>query len=580
LNVERHAAISRTVTVVIIVVILVVAAAGIYFVSTSSTSTTSTTSSSVTTTTTSSSTTTTSLTTSTTSLYTTSSATGTTTLNFQVAQAFGTLDPAVGNDYTQFAANINMYDDLLTQQPNGAVLPNLAYKWTTSADGLTWVFDINSTVKFHNGDPLTAADVVWSMQRELAVNQGFAWLWTTVLTPSSVTALNSTAVQFVLNKPYAPFFGSLSLFFVVDKNLVMQHLTNATASNPNGDWGVGWLTTNDAGSGPYMLQTWQRDVTLTLTRYAGYWKGWASNPDPYQTVVYQVITSDATVLSLAKSGQLQVVGQYVAVPTYQSLKSMGWTWGIYPSANIFDLKMNLQSPPLNNIYLRKAISYAFNYSAIPVILPGAVQSQGPVANSYQYHDPNVFTYSYNPTAAKAMFAQSGLQASSVTLTIVYVSGNTPEQQIALEFQKDMQQVLGITVNIQPQTWQTITQLAAHPNTTPQITEVYYDPLYPDTDSYFYPQYDTVSNGTWISMEWMNNATINGLIAQERATTDAAQRQQIFYQLQNDIVSIAPDVFVFNQPYYSARAPTVGGYQFYNGMSFDYAQYTYFYNTNG
>jgi len=560
---------SRTVTGIIIIVILIVAAAGIYFVSTSSSTTT-----------TSTTTTTTLTSSSTTSLYTTSSTTGATVLNFQVAQAFGTLDPAVGNDYTQFAANINMYDNLLTQEPNGAVVPNLAYKWTTSADGLTWVFDINSTVKFHNGDPLTADDVVWSMQRELAVDQGFAWLWTPVLTSSSVTALNSTAVQFVLNKPYAPFLGSLSLFFVVDKNLVMQHLANVTASNSNGDWGVGWLTTNDAGSGPYMLQNWVRDVTLTLTKFNGYWKGWASNSDPYQTVVYQVVTSDATVLSLAKSGQLQVVGQYVAVPTYQSLKAMGWTWGIYPSANIFDLKMNMQSYPLSNIFLRKAISYAFNYSAIPVILPGAVQSQGPVANSYQYHDPNVFTYSYNPTAAKAMFAQSGLTASNVTLTIAYVSGNAPEQQIALEFQKDIQQVLGITVNIVPQTWETITELAAHPNTTPQITEVYYDPLYPDTDTYFYPQYDTVSNGTWISMEWMNNATINSLIAQERATLNSTQREQIFYQLQNDIVSIAPDVFVFNQPYYNALAPTVGGYQFYNGMSFDYAQYTYFYNANG
>ena len=259
---------------------------------------------------------------------------------------------------------------------------------------------------------------------------------------------------------------------------------------------------------------------------------------------------------------------------------MGWNWDTYTSANIFDLKMNMQAPPLNNTYLRKAISYAFNYSVISSILPGAVQSQGPIANNYQYHDPNVFTYSYNPTDAKAMLAKSGLQASSIKLTIVYVSGNTPEQEIALEFQKDMQQVLGITVTIVPQTWQTITQLAAHPNTTPQITEVYYDPLYPDADSYFYPQYDTVSNGTWISMEWMNNATINNLITHERASQNPTQRQQIFYQRQNDIVNIAPDVFVFNQPYYNARAPTVGGYQFYNGMSFDYAQYPYYYNANG
>lgn len=570
MNLERRAAISRTVIGIIIIVIILVAGAGIYFTTLPPSSST-----------TSSSTTPSSTMPSTTSLYTVSSTTpASTVLNFQVAQAFGTLDPAVGNDYTQFAANINMYDNLLTQQPSGAVIPNLAYKWTISPDGLTWVFDINSTVKFHNGDPLTAADAVFSMQRELAVKQGFAWMWLPVLSPSGVTALNSTAVQFKLSQPYAPFFGSLSLFFVVDKNLVMQHLANVTASNPMGDWGVGWLTINDAGSGPYKLQNWNRDVLLTLTRFPGYWKGWAHNPDPYQTVNYEVITSDATVLSLAKEGQLQLVGQYVAVPTYQSLKAMGWTWGIYPSANIFDLKMNMQSPPLDNIYLRRAISYAFNYSIISVILPGAVQSQGPVANSYQYHDPNVFMYTYNPTAAKAEFAKSGLQASSTTLTITYVSGNAPEQEIALEFQKDIQQVLGITVNIVPQTWQTVTELAAHPNTSPQIMETYYDPLYPDTDTYFYPQYDTISNGTWMSTEWMNNATINNLIAQERSSLNATQREQIFYQLQNDIVSIAPDVFVFNQPFYMAQASTIKGYQFYNGMSFDYQQYPMYYSGTG
>ena len=495
------------------------------------------------------------------------------TLNVQVSQAFGTLDPAVGNDYTQFLANINMYDNLLTQKPDGSVVPNLANKWSISPDGLTYTFSINSGVKFHNGDALNATDVVFSMQRELAVQQGFAALWLPVLSPSGVTALNATAVQFHLNKVYAPFLGSLSLFFVVDKNLVMQHLANTTSSSPMGDWGVGWLTTNDAGSGPYTLQSWQRDTELTLTQFPGYWKGWANNPSPFKTVNYEVITSDATVLSLAKEGQLDWTSTFLAVPTYQSLQQLGWTWHTFPSANIFDFKLNTQSPPLDNIYLRKAISYAFNYSTIPIILPGAVQSRGPVANNYEYHNPSVTQYTYNPTEAKAMLAQSGLNPSSITLTLTYVSGNIPEQQMALEFQKDMLNVLGITVNIQPQTWQTITELAAHPNTTPQISEVYYDPLYPDTDSFLYPMYDSVSNGTWISMEWVHNSTIDSLIAQERATLNTQQRQQIFYQLQTDLANMAPDVFVFNQPYYVALSPHVKGYTFYAGMSFDYDLYS-------
>ena len=510
---------------------------------------------------------------STTGTNTSQSGTAPATLNVQVAQAFGTLDPATGNDYTQFLANINMYDNLLTQKPDGSVIPNLSNKWSISSDGLTYVFNIASGVKFHNGDTMTANDVVFSMQRELAVQQGFASLWLPVLSSTGVTALNSTAVQFKLKQVYAPFLGSLSLFFVVDKNLVTQHLTNTTSSNPMGDWGVGWLTTNDAGSGPYMLQNWQRDTKLTLAQFTGYWRGWASNSSPFKTVNYEVITDDATVLSLAKEGLLDWTSTFLAVPTYQSLQQMGWTWDKFPSANIFDFKINTASAPLNNINLRKAISYAFNYSSIPVILPGAVQSAGPIANNYQYHDSAVPQYTYNPTQAKAALAQSGLNPSSISLTLTYVSGNIPEQQMAAEFQKDMQNVLGITVNIQPQTWQTITELAAHPNTTPQISEVYYDPLYPDADSFVYPQYDMVSNGTWISMEWVQNSTINNQIAQERASLNSSQRQQIFNALQVELANMAPDVFVFNQPYYVALSPHVKGYTFYAGMSFDYDLYS-------
>ena len=352
----------------------------------------------------------------------------------------------------------------------------------------------------------------------------------------------------------------------------MQHLAKVTASNPMGDWGVGWLTDGDAGSGPYMLQHWTVDTELTLTRYASYWKGWANNPSPYQTVNYEYISSDATVLSLAQSNQLQWAGTFLAVPTYQSLKSMGWTWNTYPSSNTFSLVMNTQCGcAFSNLDFRKAVSYAFNYSAIAAILPGAVQSDGPVANNYLYHS-NVLQYSYNPTMAKALLAASGINPATTTITLTYVSGNIPEEQMAALFQSNMEQVLGITVNLNAQTFQTITQLAATPSTTPQISEIYYDPLYPDTDSYFYPIYASNASGTWESMSWLNNATINNLIAQERASTNSAQRATIFGQLQNDIVSLAPEVFVFNQPYYVALAPSVKGYTFYTGMSFDYNNY--------
>jgi peptide/nickel transport system substrate-binding protein len=557
-------------TGVIIIVIIIVAAVAVYYaVSIPGKSSTTTTTTTPTTTTTTS----TPITTTTT----TSTSAGNKTLNAEIAQPFGTLDPAAGNDYTQFAANINMYDNLLTQAPDGTVEPNVATQWTISSNDLTYTFNMQSGIHFHSGDLMNASDVVFSMDRELAIGQGFSSLWTPVLSPSGVKALNATAVQFTLNEVYAPFLGSLSLFFVVDQNVVMQHLANVTAGNPMGDWGLGWLTAHDAGSGPYMLQSYSPGGSpeLSLTRFTGYWKGWASNSTPFNTANYYYIDSDSTVLSLAETGGLNWAGTFLAVPTYQSLQKMGWTWDTFASPNTFSLVMNTQCGCVfSNLDFRKAVSYAFNYTAIATILPGAVQSKGPVANSYEYHESNVLQYSYNPTEAKAMLQASGINPSTTTITLTYVTGNIPEQEIAALFQTNMENVLGITVNIATQTFQTITQLAASNTTTPQISEIYYDPLYPDTDSYFYPIYASSASGTWESMSWLNNATINSLIAQERASTNSSQRQQIFYELQNDIVSLAPEVFVFNQPYYVTFAPTVKGYTFYDGMSFDYNVFLY------
>ena len=74
---------------------------------------------------------------------------------------------------------------------------------------------------------------------------------------------------------------------------------------------LGWLNNHEAGSGPYMLGNYQPGVSLTIDRFSGYWLGWSSNPHPYNTVTYTIVTSDATVLSLAKEGSLDWVSDYL-----------------------------------------------------------------------------------------------------------------------------------------------------------------------------------------------------------------------------------------------------------------------------
>ncbi len=426
----------------------------------------------------------------------------------QVQQDFGNLDPAVGNDYTQDLANYNMYDNLVTQAPNSTIIPNVASSWTSSSNGTVYTFILNQGIKFHNGDVLNASDVVFSMQRMIAIGEGAASDWVGILNSSGVTALNASAVQMTTNAVYAPFASTLSLFYIVDESVVTQHLANASSSNPMGDWGAAWMVNHDAGSGPYMLSNYQPGVSLTLDRFTGYWRGWSNNPNPYNVVTYTIVTSDATVLSLAKEGSLDWVSDYLQLSTYQALHSnLGWQFMNFSTATFFMIKMNTQKAPLNNTQFRKAVALAFNYSALQYIFPGGVQLSGPIPQDYKDSNPAVKPLSQDLSAAKAALNGSGVNPSSQSLTIVYVQGSIQEQQIVEEFQKDLSQI-GLTVNIQPQTFLTVTQIAANATSTPDFTIIEFIPFYPDADSLVYAPYSSMAHGTWISMEWFTNSTVD------------------------------------------------------------------------
>ena len=99
-----------------------------------------------------------------------------------------------------------------------------------------------------------------------------------------------------------------------------------------------------------MLGNYQPGVSLTIDRFSGYWLGWSSNPHPYNTVTYTIVTSDATVLSLAKEGSLDWVSDYLQLSTYQSLHTqLGWQFMNYSTATFYMIKMNTQKAPLNRV---------------------------------------------------------------------------------------------------------------------------------------------------------------------------------------------------------------------------------------
>lgn len=141
-------------------------------------------------------------------------------VTMNTVQIFQTIDPAKISDYTDYMAAVNLYDGLVNVDPNGNLVPELAESWTVSPDAKEVTFKLRGDAKFSDGTPVQASDVVYSVERLLRINQGPANLFTDVLKPGAVTAVDPTTVKFTLSKTFAPFLATVPAIMILNEKVV------------------------------------------------------------------------------------------------------------------------------------------------------------------------------------------------------------------------------------------------------------------------------------------------------------------------------------------------------------------------
>ncbi len=168
-----------------------------------------------------------------------------------------TLDPAEVFEFTGAEYAANVYDRLMTYPPDNVedLRGNVVESWTISDDGKTYTFKLRDGISFHSGNPLTAEDAAWSLQRVVKLNQTPTFIldqfgFTADNVDYKIKTVDDKHFTVELDQPYAPTFFlyclTATVGSVVDKKLVMEH-------EKDGDMGHEWLKTASAGSGPFKL---------------------------------------------------------------------------------------------------------------------------------------------------------------------------------------------------------------------------------------------------------------------------------------------------------------------------------------
>ncbi|MDQ7844670.1 MAG: ABC transporter substrate-binding protein [Armatimonadota bacterium] len=484
-------------------------------------------------------------------------------------------DPAAAVDESSLIAAINLYDPLLypnVEQGSMAPRPHVAESWTISPDGKIYTFKIRRGIKFHSGRELTAADVVFSMDRALRMKKGFSWVWTPVLEPGRVRAIDPYTVRFELKDAYAPFLGSLLLFFILDKDLVMSNLRPGPYGE-FGDYGVAFLERADAGSGPYRMERFDRATEMVMTRFDAYWRGW--KPNQISRVSFKTVTEEATVKTLLLSGQADMVNQWLTVQGFRELRqASGIVVKEDPSVQLFHLEMNTKKPPLDNLKVRQAIAYAFDYdTAIQQIFEGATKARGPVPVRVPGWNPNVPVYSRNTTKAKQLLAESGVPASALAVEYAYVVTLPLERQIGLLLKNNLE-AIGFKVEIRGEPWARIVELATKAETTPHITAIFDTLKYPHVDSHTYGMYHPSCWGTFRCMSFYENPKVTQVLEAARRATKPEEQMRLYQQAQALIVADAPSIYVANPLHRIAFRNYVKGYRYVGLLGFDVAYYDF------
>ena len=311
------------------------------------------------------------------------------------------LDPATNINGAATQSQMNaIYGDLFELGANGKIIPDLATGYTISTDGKTITLDIRQGVKFTDGTAFNAAAVVWNIQRDLKSTCTCKPTWPV----TSVTAPTSSTVVIKLAAADGAFIDQIfdsTADWIASPTAVQKMGEKAFAVKP-------------VGAGPFEVVSDTLSSVLVLKKNPGYWQAGR----PYlNSLTFKTVGGDEAAYEAMLAGEGQVYEGMSTPSLIAQARSHFNVLNESPST-VYDLQLNTLIAPFNNPKARQAIYAATN---IQPILSHIFANAYPIAQGFTgpggiCNEPTVPGYQgYDPTLAKTLVAQSGLNKVTIKL---------------------------------------------------------------------------------------------------------------------------------------------------------------------
>lgn len=451
----------------------------------------------------------------------------------------------------EILAMSNMYETLTRYNPQTKTLdPLLATEWKSSGGGKTWTFTLREGVKFHTGNTLSSADVKASIERTMELNQGAAYIWGAV---RSIDTPDPRTVVFRLKYP-AP------LDLIASADYAAYIFDTSAASGDLNKW---FEQGNEAGTGPYALDVWNKgqETELRLKAFADYWGGWEGAH--YTNMVFRVVPQATTAAQLLRSEQVTMVERLTPQlwQTFQNQDQFAATSS--SSWQTLLAMLNTASGPLTDVRVRQAIASAIDWNGMMSALQGAAQPLSGIVPPGLWGQVGGLELTYDAQKATNLLKQAGYGPGGkpLDLVVTYLQGDADEQLVSSLMKSDLAK-LNVNLDVRALAWPTQWAKAKSSDLAQRqdILLFYWWPDYADPYSWFINLFRT-ENKPYFNLSYYSNPELDATMnkAEVLAASDRSAAESMYADMQKTLAQDVPALSIYTQVYQRAMLSSVGGF---------------------
>lgn len=449
------------------------------------------------------------------------------------------------NDVPSSNVQENIYETLTVLDEDQELQPGLAESWD-EVDDTTWEFKLREGVKFHDGEDFNAEAVKVNFERLVDEDIGSprAFLLDQV---EEVEVVDEHTLRLHLEYAYAPLLSNLAHTgtAIMSPKIIEEdyaQLDPSAAEDADDDEVAeegdpdAYINQNPAGTGPFKFKEWVPGSGVTLERFDEYWGDVAK----LDSVEFKVVDEQSSRVAELETGASHVADG-IGPDNIDRVNSMENASALQvPSVSLNYIGLNVQKEPFDDVKVRQAVSMAIDKDEIisGVYNNVGIPAIGPLAPLVFGYDENVTGIEYDVEKAKELLAEAGYEDGFSTT--IWTNDSEQRMNTAIAVQSQLAEI-GVEVEIEELEWGAYLERTA--NGEHDMFILGWSTVTSDADYGMYPLFHSSQQGSPGNRTFLEDPDVDELLQAAREETDADKRQELYTEVQELLVELAPMLYI-------------------------------------